>query len=153
MLLGRWRKGLDGQSLKFCVVLTETGGRCYKLMLRGHFARYRRSYNWVLMHSPTSPPAISPTEHLLSTTYSLRPINGHTLELTPTGAGFCLLGSGIILLTFLGWGVAWHAGWLPRHVTMMSVGMSTVPTVVLVSYLVLRSLCGRGGWWRRGFHR
>lgn len=95
------------------------------------------------MHAPTPPPAIAPTEHLLSTTYSLRPLNEHTLELTPTGAGFCLLGSGVILLTFIGWGVAWQVGWLPRYVSMMSVGMSTVATVVLVSYLGLRSLCGR----------
>lgn len=79
----------------------------------------------------------------MSTTYSLRTINGHTLELTPTGTGFCLLGSGVILLTFVGWGIAWQVGWLPRYATTMSVGMSTVATVVLAIYLVLQSLCGR----------
>jgi hypothetical protein len=95
------------------------------------------------MQALAQSPAISSTERLLSITYSLRPVNKHTLELTPTGNGFCLFGSGVILLTFFGWGIAWYADWLPHYVTMMSVGMSTVATVVLASYLGLRQLCGR----------
>lgn len=95
------------------------------------------------MYSPTLSPAIVPTGRSLLGTYSLRPVNGHTLELTPTGTGFCLLGSGVILLTCLGWGIAWYAGWLPRYVTVMSIGMPATATVMLACYLGLRSLCGR----------
>jgi hypothetical protein len=95
------------------------------------------------MYSPIPPPAIAPSERLLSATYSLRPVNGHTLELTPTGTGFCLFGIGVSLVACLGWGVAWYGGWLPRYVTMMSIGMSTVATVIMAFYLGLRCLGGR----------
>lgn len=95
------------------------------------------------MHPPTIPPSISSTERFFSITYSLRSVNGHTLELTPTGEGFCLLGSVFALLALLGWGIAWYVGLLAQHLPMMSLGMSTIPTAILVSYLVLRMICGR----------
>ena len=95
------------------------------------------------MHPPATPPAIPPTERFLSMAYSLRLTNGHTLELTPTGHGFCLLGTVLVLLALLGWGIAWHVGLLTQSLLLMSIGMSTIPTCVAASFLVLRTMCGR----------
>jgi len=43
----------------------------------------------------------------------------------------------------LGWGIVWYAGLLPRHLPVVSLGLSTILTAILLSYLVLRTMCGR----------
>ncbi|MCZ6874891.1 MAG: hypothetical protein O7G88_15405 [bacterium] len=53
------------------------------------------------------------------------------------------MGSVFALLALLAWGIVWYTGLLAQHLPIMSLAMSTIPTTILVSYLVLRMLCGR----------